>query len=177
MLASERVDVVWRSCSDDLVGYAFSLCGDRSQALDVVQESFVRLISQLQRSPTLLNEDSARPWLFKVVRNLVVDNFRRKENVSTATTDTDPNHSRNGDNATELDGFYNLDTMVVDRIVINNALDALSSDHRIVIDLVVVEGLSLFDASEILKVPIGTVKSRIYYGLKKARENMGEEVR
>jgi RNA polymerase sigma-70 factor (ECF subfamily) len=61
-----------------LVLYAHRLLGDPERARDIVQETFLRLCRQDRASV----DDHLRAWLFTVCRNLVMDEFRRRKDVS-----------------------------------------------------------------------------------------------
>ena len=56
--------------------------------------------------------------------------------------------------------------MVLDRWLISDALSSLSSEHRAVIVSAYYEGRSVADISSRLRIPEGTVKSRLHYGLR-----------
>lgn len=168
MIAADRIDTVWKSHSNDLIGYAVSLCGDRSLAHDIVQESFVRLLKCQAIDPGLLDDAVVRRWLFRVVRNLAVDQFRRGSKlVSTAVLSdlTRPMFNRDAPD---------FDSRVVNQITLENVLVKLSLEHRRVIEVVVIGGASLGDASVLLGLPLGTVKSRLFYALKSARSFLAE---
>ena len=168
VIAADRIDTVWKSHSDDLIGYAVALCGDRGLALDVVQESFVRLLKCQSSEPSLLDDAIVRPWLFRVVRNLVVDQYRKgSRTISTSGI---------GELAKPLFGRdeVDFDSRVVSRLTVEKILNKLSLEHRRVIEVVVIGGASLNDASALLDLPLGTVKSRLFYALKSARSLFAE---
>ncbi len=168
MIATERIDTVWKSHSNDLIGYAVSLCGDRGLALDVVQESFARLIKSQSNDPSLLDEEVVRRWLFRVVRNLVVDQHRRGSRLISTPDLGDKSKPMYG--RSEVD----FDNSIVNRIAVEKVLNLLSFEHRRVIELVVLDGVSLNDASKLLNLPLGTVKSRLFYALRNARNLLAE---
>ena len=168
MIAADRIDTVWKSHSNDLIGYAVSLCGDRSLALDIVQESFVRLLKCQSSEPELLDDAIVRRWLFRVVHNLAADQFRRGSKlVSTAMLSDLARPMFNREDA-------DFDSRVVNRITLEKILSRLSLEHRKVIEVVVIGGSSLGDASDLLGLPLGTVKSRLFYALKSARSFLAE---
>ena len=67
-----------------------------------------------------------------------------------------------------------FDNSIVNRIAVEKVLNLLSFEHRRVIELVVLDGVSLNDASKLLKLPLGTVKSRLFYALRNARNLLAE---
>src|SRR5215212_6551995 len=131
-----------------LLAYATRLTGDRAAAEDVVQETLVRA----WRHPDALvnGKGSVRGWLLTVARNIVTDRVRaraaRPQEVaeSPATPPIERDHA----------------DQVVDSVVVLEALDRLSTDHRDVLMEIYFRGRSVTEAAQALGVPPGTVKSR-----------------
>ena len=145
-----------------LLAYATRLTGDRAAAEDVVQETLIRA----WRHPEVLvnNRGSVRGWLLTVERNLITDRFRAKAarpaevaevSEALATVPVERDHA---------------DT-VVDSLVMMEALDQLSPDHRDVLRAIYYQGRSVAEAAALLGVPPGTVKSRAHYALRALRES------
>jgi RNA polymerase sigma-70 factor (ECF subfamily) len=147
--------------SGPLIGYTTRLLdGDRARAEDVVQETLLRA----WRHPEVFDGSSsageARSWLFTVARNLVID-LHRATRVRPLETAEAWDLVPGSDDAT-------LDQVLV-AMEVSDALDALSSDHRAVIEELYFRDLSVGQAAESLGVPVGTVKSRAYYALRAMR--------
>lgn len=144
-----------------LLAYSTRLTGDRAAAEDVVQETLVRA----WRNPGALvnGKGSVRGWLLTVARNIVIDRSRAKaaRPPEVATSPTAPPAVR--DHADS----------VVDSMVVTEALDRLSEDHRDVLVQIYFRGLSVAEAAAELAIPPGTVKSRSYYALRALREALG----
>jgi len=146
-----------------LLGYALRLCGgDRAQAEDLVQETLVRAWRHLDR----LDPSAApvRPWLFTVAHHLAVDAHRarraRPQEVGDALLEAVPDLDR-------------VDSSL-DRIIVTDALQSLSPEHRAVIVETYYRGRSVAEAAEILGIPPGTVKSRSYYALRALKLALAE---
>src|SRR5687768_17711800 len=105
-----------------LLSYALRLCdGDRAQAEDLVQETLVRAWRHLDR----LDPSAApvRPWLFTVAHHLAIDAYRARRARPPEV----------GDAAlVSVPGLDRLES-TLDRIVVTDALQALSPEHRAVI--------------------------------------------
>jgi len=146
-----------------LLAYAMRLTdGDRAKAEDIVQETLVRAWRHLDR----LDEQDrpVRPWLFTVAQRLAIDAHRARL----------ARPSEVGDAA--LDSVPGLDEVepTLDRIVVVDALDSLSREHRAVIVETYYRGRSVADAARVLGVPEGTVKSRCYYALRALKLALAE---
>lgn len=138
----------------DLLRYAARLLGgDWHQGEDVVQEAAARALNHLD---FLWNTDAARPWLFTVVRNLVIDHHRARQirpaEVPAAERPETPTPDQ-------------IDRMLTSQVV-TNALRELSAQHEEVIRLMHYSRYSVADAAKHLGVPPGTVKSRSYYAIR-----------
>ncbi|HVD22112.1 MAG TPA: sigma-70 family RNA polymerase sigma factor [Lapillicoccus sp.] len=145
-----------------LLAYATRLTGDRAAAEDIVQETLVRA---WKHSDTLVNgKGSVRGWLLTVARNLVTD--RARSRAARPTEVAPPADAALNDPHTGQD----VATEVVDRMVVVDAMDTLSHEHRCVIRELYFHGRSVSEAAVALGVPPGTVKSRSFYALRAMRE-------
>jgi RNA polymerase sigma-70 factor, ECF subfamily len=146
-----------------LLGYALRLCdGDRAQAEDLVQETLVRAWRHLDQLD--LSAAPVRPWLFTVARRLAIDAHRARQARPREV----------GDGGLEavpgLDGIEST----LDRIVVTEALQSLSREHRAVIIETYYRGRTVAEAAGVLGIPSGTVKSRCYYALRALKLALAE---
>ncbi len=130
--------------------FARGLCGDASLADDLVQDCVERALTKSHLY------DPARPlraWLYAVLRNIFVSNWRRNAKFVGAKT-VDDLVGFEGSVAPEQDSNFSV-------AVITEALDTLPTQQREVLVLISLEEMSYKDASEIIGVPIGTIMSRL----------------
>lgn len=130
--------------------------GDRAQAQDVVQETMLRA----WRNPGVLEQSSgsARGWLFTVAKRIVIDDWRTARSRRERVTEKLPEQPVS-------DGIDHA----LDRQLVVAALKQLSPEHRAVIVECYLRGSSVAEASVVLGVPPGTVKSRTHYALRALR--------
>src|SRR5262245_50760376 len=137
-----------------LWGYCLRLTGqDRARAEDVVQETLLRA----WRNFSTLDESqgSVRAWLFKVARNIVIDEWRTKRSQNEIAMAELP----------EVGGDDDRTDQLLLSWVVADAFTRLSLEHRAVLVECYYRGVSVAEASRRLGVPEGTVKSRTHYAL------------
>jgi RNA polymerase sigma-70 factor (ECF subfamily) len=151
--------------------YRFALrqLGDDGAAQDVVQEVFLRAWRAADSYDPRLA--SLRTWLFAIARNVVVDEARRfavRPWQRALTGDV-------GAEAPAGTGHDpGLDERVVDAWVVEEALSRLGTDHRVAIVQTHLRGRPHGEVAAELGIPVGTLRSRVFYGLKALRLALDE---
>jgi RNA polymerase sigma-70 factor, ECF subfamily len=146
----------------ELYRFARRALGDRGQAEDAVQETFVRAWRASDRYDP--SRASQRTWLFAILRNVVVDLLRaRRRRPGLADRDAEGAPS-----PPEPDAVSELDRVLTSWEV-EAALEAVGEDQRRVLVEVHWRGRPYAEVAAELGVPEGTVKSRVYYGLRAMR--------
>jgi RNA polymerase sigma-70 factor, ECF subfamily len=136
--------------------------GDRQHAEDVVQETMVRAWRQAGKLD--LTEPSLMPWLATVARRIVIDDNRRKSVRPTETGDEMLEDAPSADTTDDL----------LRKVVMTEALRQLSAAHREVLNETILRDRTVNEAAEVLGIPVGTVKSRVYYALRALRLVLAE---
>ena len=146
---------LYRQYRGPLLSFVLRLtAGDRQQAEDVVQETMVRAWREASRLD--LSEPSLMPWLTTVARRIVIDDHRRKQARPIETADTELANLPAQDDTADTDR----------RLMVTEALRALSPLHRQVLNETILRDRTVNQAAEVLGIPVGTVKSRVYYALR-----------
>jgi RNA polymerase sigma-70 factor (ECF subfamily) len=143
-----------------LLAYATRLTGDPHLAEDVVQETLLR--AWRHRADLQGGRGSPRGWLLTVVRNLVIDRVRARDSRPPEVAANEAFGPSVGDHA----------DATVDQVVVLEALDQLSEDHRSVLVELYLHDRTVNQAADVLGVPPGTVKSRSYYALRALRSQV-----
>jgi RNA polymerase sigma-70 factor, ECF subfamily len=179
--AAGRSDAMWaavrsRTADDDafvtelyrqyrvpLMAYVLRLtAGDRQQAEDVVQETMLRAWRQAGKLD--LTEPSLMPWLATVARRIVIDDKRRKSARPAET----------GDGMMEDAPVADTTEDMLRKLLMAEALQSLTPAHREVLNETILRDRTVNQAAEVLGIPVGTVKSRVYYALKALRVVLAE---
>jgi RNA polymerase sigma-70 factor (ECF subfamily) len=150
---------------DAAFNYARWLTHNDADAEDVVQDACVRAM----RFFASLRDDNPRPWLFAIVRNAWYSRAARRVSPADAAL-SDEARDALPDGALDPEEQM-LQQQTVARV--RAALEQLPVDFREVIVLREIEGLSYKEIAAVVRVPIGTVMSR----LARARERLGAVLR
>lgn len=147
-----------------LRGYARALTRDAGAADDLVQEALLRAY---ERASTYRADRSLRSWLLSILHNLFIDQKRRESSEQ----------RRNAKLSQLSEGMVasgGQEQAVLLREV-SARFEALPEEHRAVISLISVQGLSYHEAATALGVPVGTVMSRLHRARAALREPQAAE--
>jgi RNA polymerase sigma-70 factor (ECF subfamily) len=157
------VTELYRQYRVPLLAYVLRLtAGDRQHAEDVVQETMLRAWRQAGRLD--LTEPSLMPWLATVARRIVIDDKRRRSARPAET----------GDGMLENAPAADATEDMLRKVLVAEALQSLTPAHREVLNETILRDRTVNQAAEALGIPVGTVKSRVYYALKALRVVLAE---
>jgi RNA polymerase sigma-70 factor (ECF subfamily) len=141
---------------------AYSYVKNADDALDIVQESIYKAISNMD---TLKDPSYLKTWFYRIVVNTSLDFLRKQRKVSVVEDEI-------------LENLYTGETDEYENFDLQDALDNLPERHRTVVILRYFEDLKLEEIAEILNENINTVKNRLYKSLKilRVKLNDSEEV-
>src|SRR6516162_3005706 len=153
---------------------AYRLLGQEADALDAVQDGFVKALTHLSG---FQGRSSFKTWLLRVVSNASLDLGRqrgRREALSLDAAQVDETlHIGLLAPDEAADGLERADL----RVLLDRALDTLSDVQRQTFVLHVDAGLSYREVADVLGISIGTVMSRLYYARQKLRVYLTERMK
>lgn len=144
---------------DRVFAVCLRMLRDRQAALDATQETFLTLFRKADR---FSGRSAFSTWLYRVAVNTCHDQLRRQRRHR---ADPLPEHVDPADHRSQ-----DLLEAAEWRPDVERALSVLSPEFRAAVVLSDLEGLDLQTVAEILEVPVGTVKSRLF----RARRQLGE---
>jgi RNA polymerase sigma-70 factor, ECF subfamily len=141
-----------------VVGVALAVVHNQDDAIELAQETFVRAYENLSKFES---RSSFSTWLYRIAANLAID-FWRREGRHVVLRGEDAETEIGKLPTTHGDSFKEVSRSELSSRL-KQALEELTPEHRAVILLREVEGMSYDEISDVLQCPRGTVMSRLHY--------------
>ena len=165
--AFEREALPWL---DDVYRFALSLTRDDADADDVVQETYLRAYRSWH---TFIPGTECRRWLFTICRNVFLRvRERQRPTVDLEDGEQDAVAAGSVYAAARERGYDDLYATLDLAPALRDALDALAEPFRSAVILVDVEDMTYETAAQVMGVPIGTVRSRLFRGRRLLQEKL-----
>lgn len=159
------IELLYDDYAAALYGVVFRIVLSEEIAQDVLQESFVKIWKSGQQYHS--SKGTLFTWILNICRNTAIDATRSKH------------YRRNGKIQT-LDQIVGKKepsaTLNVNTLGLLKHVNSLEEKYRVIIELIYLQGHTQKEVTEILKIPLGTVKSRLKIGLRELRKVYGEAV-
>ena len=152
------------SVQTELLNFAYKLTADREEANDLLQETSLKALDNEDKYTA---ETNFKGWIYTIMRNIFINNYRKALRDQTYVDQTDNQFYLNQNIDIEGDsteGSYDLKDM---RRIVN----ALPKEYRIPFSMYV-SGFKYREIADKLGLPLGTVKSRIYFTRQKLQEEL-----
>jgi RNA polymerase sigma-70 factor (ECF subfamily) len=149
---------------------ALAITRDQGAAEDILQECFLRVYKHIDRIDI---ERPLSPWIYRIAVNLSYNWVKKRKRWFPTLGEVMERFVR-GDSHDSPE--HVLEREELQRIV-QEAIHSLSFAQRVVIVLFHLNGFSLEEIAYILDCPVGTVKSRLYYGRQNLRRKLGADKR
>lgn len=170
---SAALDELFRRYRGAAFRVAHRLLGNEADALDAVQEGFVKALTHLG---SFQKRSSFKTWLLRVVSNAALDLGRARGRREALSLDV----AATGEAAAEQLLSADESGLALERADLRRTLDralaTLSDVQRQTFVLYADAGLSYREVAEVTNASIGTVMSRLYYARQKLRTFLGERI-
>ncbi len=171
-----------RACQDRLYNALLRLVGDREEAQELTQEAFTRGLMKIE---SFRGDAAPYTWLFRIGMNLAISQLRKDRRHRVFSLDRPANGARRAiepdDQAAGLVDRVSRDPAALppeqlerrerDQQVLA-ALGRLEADHRAVLVMRDIEGFDYQQMADILEMPLGTLKSRLFRARLALREQL-----
>jgi RNA polymerase sigma-70 factor (ECF subfamily) len=173
-------EVLIRECWDPLWRYAYRMTGNRDDAEDLLGESLLEGFRSFGQFRGEWGASSFCRWMYRVMTTTHIDMTRRAAHRKTESLDAVFDSGQENYAPRDIpDAAADPEAIVLDPIVseeVQRALDSLPEAYRSVITLVDMEQMDYAEVSRVLRVPIGTVRSRLHRGRLMMRKSLARYV-
>ena len=153
---------------EKLMFYALYLTSDPENAQDLLQETFLKALTY---SDKFAQNTNFKAWIYTIMKNTFINNYRRKMKTKNAFGTTVSEFQLN----IITDKGYPSPESVYRSKEIMNCIDALEDGYKIPFSLFL-EGFKYKEIAEKLNLPLGTIKSRIFFSRKKLEKALKEYI-
>ena len=148
----------------NLMSFAYQLTSNRETAEDLVQDTTLKV---LDNESKYVDNVNFKGWVFTIMRNIFINNYRRQVRSATIIDTTEDLYHLNISQESGLEtpeGTYATKE-------ISKAINEFSDDYKVPFSMYVA-GYKYSEIAEHMNLPLGTVKSRIYFARKRLQETL-----
>ncbi|MCC8119738.1 MAG: RNA polymerase sigma factor [Bacteroidales bacterium] len=150
----------------NLLNFAYMLTSNRDDAYDLLQDTTLKALNNQDK---YTDNTNFKGWVFTIMRNLFINNYRRASRAATIVDTTENLYHLNlsqDSGLTAPEGSYTAQE-------ITDAINEFSDDYRIPFSMHVA-GYKYNEIAAKMNLPLGTVKSRIFFARKKLQERFAD---
>ncbi len=149
---------------DDLLRFAYKLTADRDEANDLLQDTSLKALDNEEKYEPATN---FKGWIYTIMRNIFINNYRRIVREQTFIDTTENQYHLNtpqGEAFESTESTYDLKEM-------HRIVNALPKEYRIPFSMHIA-GFKYREIAEKLDIPLGTVKSRIFFTRQRLQQEL-----
>lgn len=159
ILATSSIQQQLLALQDNMLNFAYILTSNREEAKDLLQDTTLKVLDNKEKFTDNIN---FKGWVFTIMRNIFINNYRRIVRSQTMIDQTEDLYHLNMPQESGLDtpeGAFNVKE-------ITKAINSFSDEYRIPFTMHVA-GFKYNEIAEKMNLPLGTVKSRIFFARQK----------
>lgn len=148
----------------NLLNFAYQLTTNREEAHDLLQDTTLKALDNEEKYVDNVN---FKGWIFTIMRNIFINNYRQTVRKATVIDQTEDLYHLNISQESGLstpEGSYAVKE-------ISSVLDEFTDDYRIPFNMYVA-GYKYNEIAEKMNLPLGTIKSRIFFARKRLRKRL-----
>ena len=165
-MSSKKFQTKLLSLQSNLLNFAYMFTNNRDDAYDVLQDTTLKALDNEEKYVDNVN---FKGWVFTIMRNIFINNYRKVVRSATIIDQTEDLYHLN------LPQDSGIDTPEGSIAVndITSAINSFSDDYRIPFSMHVA-GYKYSEIAEKMNLPLGTVKSRIFFARQKLQEVLAD---
>ncbi|MDE6134993.1 MAG: RNA polymerase sigma factor [Muribaculaceae bacterium] len=150
----------------NMLNFAFMLTSDRDDAYDLLQDTTLKALDNQEKFAEGTN---FKGWVFTIMRNIFINNYRRNSRAATVVDTTDNLYLLNLGESAAMESPEES----YGAAEITKAINEFSDEYRVPFSMHVA-GYKYNEIAEHMNLPLGTVKSRIFFARKKLQERFSD---
>jgi RNA polymerase sigma-70 factor (ECF subfamily) len=148
----------------NLTNFAFQLTANKESAMDLVQDTTLKVLDNESKYVENVN---FKGWVFTIMRNIFINNYRRKVRSATIIDTTEDFYHLN---LSQESGFETPEGSFAAK-EISAVINDFSQEYKVPFTMYI-EGYKYSEIAEKLQLPLGTVKSRIFFARKRLQKEL-----
>ena len=165
-MANKEFESKLMSLQGNLLNFAYMLTSNRDNAYDLLQDTTLKA---LDNESKYVENTNFKGWVFTIMRNIFINNYRRTTRSQTVVDQTEDLYHLNLSQDSGLEtpeGSYGA-------AEITSAINAFPEEYRVPFSMHVA-GYKYNEIAEKMNLPLGTVKSRIFFARKKLQSQFAD---
>ncbi|MBR1964675.1 MAG: RNA polymerase sigma factor [Muribaculaceae bacterium] len=160
-MSSKKFRAKLLGLQSNLLNFAYTLTSNRDDAQDLLQDTTLRA---LDNEDKYVDNVNFKGWVFTIMRNIFINNYRKESRAATMIDQTEDLYHLN---LPQDSGFDTPDGMIAVKDI-DAAINSFSDEYRIPFSMHVA-GYKYNEIADELGLPLGTVKSRIFFARQRLR--------
>jgi RNA polymerase sigma-70 factor (ECF subfamily) len=165
----QAYDILVRRYKDQLLNFVYRFVGNRTDAEDIVQETFLRVYKNKHMYKEIAKFST---WVYTIAGNLAKTELRRRKRHKIFSVSNFVNEEKDYDIPDHDHSPEKKVDSAIQEGIIQKAIEKLPAKFKEVIILRDIQGFAYEEISQILNIPLGTVKSRVNRGRLKLQEDL-----
>lgn len=155
----DAFNILFEKYQSKVINLAYNMLSDREDAFDAAQEVFVKVYKNME---SFKENSSFTTWLYRITSNVCADMLRKRQRSAKSVSIDKMSEEFGGTDIQDTAPTPEENAFLTERQrAVREAINELKDEYKIVITLCDIEEMSYDEIAEILKLPKGTVKSRI----------------
>lgn len=150
----------------NLTNFAFRLTANKESAMDLVQDTTLKVLDNESKYVENVN---FKGWVFTIMRNIFINNYRRKVRSATIIDTTEDFYHLN---LSQESGFETPEGSFAAK-EISAVINEFSQEYKVPFTMYI-EGYKYSEIADKLSLPLGTVKSRIFFARKRLQKELSD---